>query len=103
MTLPYHQDKGLGWFLIDVSYALSRKEEWNGGPEQPLSDLGRKSYGGFWNTAVSVSLTHFQFVCHVSTILDSSTPTSRIRGAIKNKTYRRVVYCYLLRETILMD
>ncbi|EGT38046.1 hypothetical protein CAEBREN_26418 [Caenorhabditis brenneri] len=60
MTLPCYQEQGFGRFLIDVSYALSRKEEWNGGPEQPLSDLGRKAYGGYWRTAVSISLAHFK-------------------------------------------
>lgn len=60
MTLPRYQDKGLGRFLIDVSYALSRREGWNGGPEQPLSDLGKKAYGGYWRMAVACSLARFK-------------------------------------------
>ncbi|ULT90984.1 hypothetical protein L3Y34_008936 [Caenorhabditis briggsae] len=60
MTLPRYQEKGLGRFLIDVSYALSRKEGWNGGPEQPLSDLGKKAYGGYWKTAIACSLVKFK-------------------------------------------
>ncbi|EFP01989.1 CRE-LSY-12 protein, partial [Caenorhabditis remanei] len=56
MTLPCYQDQGYGRFLIDLSYALSRREGWNGGPEQPLSDLGKKAYGGYWKNTIAVSL-----------------------------------------------
>lgn len=56
MTLPCYQEMGLGRFLIDISYALSRKEKWFGGPEQPLSELGRKAYGGYWRTTIASCL-----------------------------------------------
>lgn len=51
LIFPPYQHKQLGKLLMGISYKLSAWE-WDtgviGGPEKPLSEMGRKSYVGFW-------------------------------------------------------
>ena len=48
LVFPPWQKKGLGALLMGVSYEISRREEILGGPEKPISDLGKKGYKRFW-------------------------------------------------------
>jgi GNAT superfamily N-acetyltransferase len=48
LVFPPWQRKGLGQILIAASYELGKREGRFGGPERPLSALGRKGYISFW-------------------------------------------------------
>lgn len=48
LVFPPWQRKGLGALLMGVSYEISRREELLGGPEKPISELGKKGYKRFW-------------------------------------------------------
>lgn len=48
LVFPPWQRKGFGQVLMGVSYVLSKREGRLGGPEKPVSELGRKSYERFW-------------------------------------------------------
>ncbi|KAK3990891.1 males-absent on the first protein [Cladorrhinum sp. PSN332] len=48
LIFPPWQRKGLGALLMGISYEISRREGLLGGPEKPISDLGKKGYKRFW-------------------------------------------------------
>lgn len=48
LVFPPWQRKGLGALLMGISYEISRREGMLGGPEKPISDLGKKGYKRFW-------------------------------------------------------
>ena len=53
LVFPPWQQQGLGKIMMGVSYELSRREGRIGGPEKPLSELGRRSYLKFWEARVA--------------------------------------------------
>ncbi|KAI9815151.1 MAG: hypothetical protein M1832_005553 [Thelocarpon impressellum] len=53
LVFPPWQRKGLGKILMGVSYELSKREGRIGGPEKPLSDLGRRGYLSFWSSTIA--------------------------------------------------
>ncbi|KAJ4255553.1 SAS complex subunit [Fusarium torreyae] len=48
LVFPPWQRKGLGALLMGASYEISRREEILGGPEKPISDLGKRGYKRYW-------------------------------------------------------
>ena len=48
LIFPPWQKRGLGQVLIAASYELGRREGRFGGPERPLSVMGRKGYIAYW-------------------------------------------------------
>lgn len=53
LVFPPWQRKGLGSILMGVSYEISRREEILGGPEKPISDLGKKGYKRYWGAEIA--------------------------------------------------
>eukprot|EP01012_Entosiphon_sulcatum_P014335 TRINITY_DN19374_c0_g1_i1.p1 TRINITY_DN19374_c0_g1~~TRINITY_DN19374_c0_g1_i1.p1 ORF type:complete len:506 (+),score=84.19 TRINITY_DN19374_c0_g1_i1:26-1519(+) len=60
LTLPLHQQRGVGRLLIELSYELSKKEQKIGSPERPLSDLGQVSYFSYWRDTLLELLLEFE-------------------------------------------
>ncbi|KAF2845198.1 hypothetical protein T440DRAFT_472848 [Plenodomus tracheiphilus IPT5] len=53
LVFPPWQKQGLGQILMGASYEMSRREGRLGGPEKPLSDLGRIAYIHYWSQALA--------------------------------------------------
>lgn len=73
LVFPPWQRKGLGKILMGVSYELSKREGRLGGPEKPLSELGRKGYLGFWEARVARAIlgTKAKTIMSVSDIAEA--------------------------------
>ena len=52
VTLPCFQGRGIGNFLVSLSYQLSYRRGCIGSPERPLSDLGQLAYEKYWMAQV---------------------------------------------------
>jgi hypothetical protein len=52
-VFPPWQKRGFGQILMAVSYELSKWDGRLGGPEKPLSELGRRAYINFWSATIA--------------------------------------------------
>ena len=73
LIFPPWQRQGLGKILMGASYELSKWEGRVGGPEKPLSELGRKGYIKFWearvaNTVLGIKLKTTMTVEEIATL-----------------------------------
>lgn len=75
LTFPQHQRKGIGSFLIDFSYELTRREGKVGTPERPLSDLGQLSYRRHWTYSIIKHLRSCQSKSGTLLVSDISAVT----------------------------
>ena len=53
LVFPPWQRRGFGQVLMGLSYLLSKRDGRLGGPEKPLSELGRRAYVHFWAGAIA--------------------------------------------------
>jgi hypothetical protein len=53
LIFPPWQRRGFGKILMGISYELSKRDGRIGGPEKPLSELGRKGYTRFWEATIA--------------------------------------------------
>ncbi|RGP62491.1 histone acetyltransferase [Fusarium sporotrichioides] len=70
LIFPPWQRKGLGALLMGASYEISRREGILGGPEKPISDLGRKGYKRYWAGEIARWLLNIE--------LDTKSPENEV-------------------------
>lgn len=52
VALPPYQKKGYGRLLISLSYEIAKRQQRSGGPERPLSDLGKIAFNSYWRDTI---------------------------------------------------
>jgi histone acetyltransferase MYST1 len=52
VVFPPYQKKGYGQLLISMSYEIARRSNRVGGPERPLSDLGKIAFHSYWRSTI---------------------------------------------------
>ena len=55
-VLPPYQKRGYGRLLISLSYELAKRQHKSGGPERPLSDLGKIAFHAYWRDTLIETL-----------------------------------------------
>ena len=94
MVLPCHQRRGLGHFMISLSYGLSKLEKKCGTPETPLSDLGLISYRKYWASNLLQILYEYS-IQHKSISIDK---LSQLTSFTKNDIFYTLHDCGVLQQ-----
>lgn len=94
VILPHHQKKGLGFFLIDLSYKI---QERIGSPERPLSKDGLLAYQTYWKVNVYLELLRNntssinQISLNTGIKLDDVIYALELLGVLKNKNINEII------------
>ncbi|KAF1356527.1 acyl-CoA N-acyltransferase [Delphinella strobiligena] len=88
LIFPPWQRRGLGQILMGVSYELSKREGRLGGPEKPLSALGRRAYLAYWSAAIcrSILATDSQELAITKIVQDTWIEAGDVIAALKDMT-----------------
>ncbi|KAL1899162.1 SAS complex subunit [Sporothrix stenoceras] len=78
LVFPPWQRKGLGALLMGISYEISRREGILGGPEKPISDLGKKGYKRFWGSEIARWLLSVDITTATSSLSSFSATSSSL-------------------------
>ena len=94
VVFPPYQHRSLGKLLMSVSYKLSGWE-WEGGviggPEKPLSAMGKKSYSRFWEERVARYLLGESRDADGRRILDRANASKKRRSKASKKKKKKDV------------
>jgi MOZ/SAS family/MYST family zinc finger domain len=89
LIFPPYQHRQLGKLLMSVSYKLSGWE-WEGGviggPEKPLSVMGRRSYLRFWSERVARFILGESADADGKKVFDDGRKRKRRKNAVKKET-----------------
>ena len=56
LVLPPYQREGYGRLMISIAYEMARRAGVVGGPEKPLSDLGKKAFQAYWKETIIATM-----------------------------------------------
>ncbi|KAI1757582.1 acyl-CoA N-acyltransferase [Xylaria castorea] len=90
LVFPPWQRKGLGALLMGVSYEISRREGILGGPEKPISELGRKGYKRFWAGEINRWILELDLPATATDSAHTARSTRREKEKEKDRTKDKV-------------
>ena len=95
LVLPPYQREGYGRLMISIAYEMARRIGINGGPEKPLSDLGKKAFTAYWKEKILETMFahHDKIKC-----VDDFTTISSIAKADLLKTMKEMKLLYHTNE-----
>lgn len=70
LVLPPHQMKGYGRLMISCAYEMAKRMGIIGGPERPLSDMGKAAFHAYWrDTVYSIVYEYRQYIKDIDHIV----------------------------------